>query len=85
MLPADLRDTRFWVMFDMEEKENYVYVLNKFNQAQSDVEFAVSGRLPTTPVGLGELLDIMRRAYVDLIDYESTLLLKYWHRPLPQV
>ncbi len=82
MVP-DFRDTQYWRRMTEEEKQNYLYLVNKTAQSQSDVEFIIDGRTPSTPEDLVMAMHVALRATTDLWEYEKTLLLKYWHATTP--
>ncbi len=81
-MKLDFRDTKYWDRMTPEERENYVYLIRKFDQAWDEVEFAIGGKY----FGEGSILllaEIASRATDDLMEFERTLLVKYWKTNSP--
>lgn len=78
----DFRDTKYWDRMSADERENYMYLMRKFDQAWDEVEFALQGKY----FGEGSILllaEIAARATDDLMEFERTLLVKYWKTNAP--
>lgn len=73
----DFRDTQYWNRMDDEERANYVYLIRKWNQAWDELQFMMDGH-EFGELTILDLAVIAQRAANDRIEYEKTLLVKYW-------
>jgi hypothetical protein len=76
VMRADFRDTSYWKKFTSEERENYEYLIRKFEQSKDDVINVLHGE--DTEITVDRALDLYVSAANDLALYERHLLVKYW-------